>query len=99
MSQLINVPADFRADVELWSSDRSRRTQPLLAGFRGLVRFCGSDEYLDVEVVPRAEALLPGHRGVVEVRFLFRDTEQVVATGRGFSLREGATEIGRGAVL
>jgi GTPase len=98
MSPLIDTPPDFRAELELWSSDRSLRTKPLPPGFRGLARFAGSDDDVDVEVAP-AEALHPGQRGEVEVRFLFRDMRHDFAVGQSFSLREGATEIGCGSVL
>jgi hypothetical protein len=98
MSRLIDIPPDFRADLQLWPSDRSRRTGPLLPGFRGLVRFDSSNEDLDVEVVPSTGAIRPGERSHVEVRFLFRD-QRLVGQGSRFSLWEGATEIGIGRVL
>lgn len=83
----------------LWAPDAGGRTQPVVSGFRGLVRPEGSDEDVAVELKPREGELSPGTQGEADLWFLLRAYKIALAVSQGFELREGATQIGEGRVL
>lgn len=99
MSAEIDFPADAFVRLRLCAPDEGGRTQPILPGFRGLVRPDGSGEDLAVQLKPYDAELLPGTQGDADLWFLFRDYQFPFAVGQSFALREGATQIGEGRVL
>lgn len=97
MKARLGTPVDLRVWLHLLPSEESRRTKPLIGGFRGLVRPAGSTLDFAVQVAPHETEIIPAGEGLADLWFLIEAPP--LAAGEVFELREGATQIAEGRVL
>lgn len=97
MKGRLDSPVDLRVRLRLLPSTESRRTKPLLGGFRGVIRPAGSNTDFAVQVAPDGTEIEPGEEGVADIWFLIESPP--LGVGESFELREGATQIGQGSVI
>lgn len=92
-----------KARLHLLATNEGGRSEPLLSGYRSLVRFDGSvvDHGVELELDPEARSgeLAPGMSGFARLSFWATEEMPPVPYGRQFELREGTRVVGRGSVV
>jgi translation elongation factor EF-Tu-like GTPase len=104
MSELRHMPVRehgpaVRAELRLLPTDEGGRKDPMLSGYRSLVRFGADEQDIGFEWHADADPLRPGRAGTGRLEFWALDDPSPFTAGHEFEVREGSRVIGYGTVI